>query len=142
MPTRLRMPPESSDGNCSDDAIRIEIDELQLLVDARFDLVLVHLRVLAQRIGDVLEHRHRVEQRGALKHHAHLLPNEQRFLEAEVGDVVAVDQHASALRNEQAQDQLENRRLAGARLADDDDRLALTRDERHVLDDRDVERRA
>ena len=91
MPTRLRMPPESSDGSCSITWSGSRSTNSQLLAHALLDLVVVELRVLAQRIGDVLEHGHRVEQRGALEHHPHLLPHLERFLEGESRDVLAVD---------------------------------------------------
>ena len=139
MPTRLRMPPGELRRKLLHHLVRVEIDERQLLAHALLDLVVVERRVLAQRIGDVLEHGHRVEQRGALEHHPHVLPRLERLLEGEVGDVLAVDADLAAVRHEQAQDELEHRALAGARLADEADRLALPRLERDVLEDRTVE---
>src|SRR4029079_10430878 len=90
--------------------IGVEVDALQLLLDSLIDLVLVHLRVLTKWISDVLEYRHRIEQRRALKHHSHFLTDQQGLLERQVRDIVAVDQHSTAIGNEQAQEQLEHRR--------------------------------
>src|SRR5688500_14023678 len=96
--------------------------------------------MLAQRIGDVLEDGHRVEERRPLEDHAHLLPDLERFLEGQVRDVVAVDRHGPRIGHEQAEDELEYGRLPGSGFADDCDRLAMARRERDVLEDWPAER--
>jgi hypothetical protein len=103
------------------------------------DLVVVQVRVLAKRIGDVLEDRHGVEQGRALEDHPHVLPRLERFLEREVGDVLPVDADAALVGHEQAEDELERGALARAGFADEADRLARVRDEGHVLEDGSVE---
>ena len=95
--------------------------------------------MLAQRISDVLEYRHRVEERGTLEHHTHLLPNLERILERELGDVFFVDAHRALVGNEEAQNQLEAGRLSRAGLADDGDRFPFVRGEAHVLENWHVE---
>ncbi len=96
--------------------------------------------MLAERIRHVVEHRHRVEQGGALEHHPHLLPHLERLLEAERADVLAVDHHAPLVRREQPQEELEDRGLARPRLAEHDDRLPRVGGERHVVEHGLVER--
>lgn len=78
---------------------------------------------------DVLVHGHRVEERGTLEDHPHLLPHLKRFLEAQVRDVVAIDADATVVRHEEPEDQLEDRGLSRSRFADDDNRLSLVRGE-------------
>jgi hypothetical protein len=107
-----------------DHIVRIEIDELQLFPNAGFDLVVVEVRVLAQRVGDVFEHRHRVEERRALEHHAHLLPNGECFGERQSGDVLTAHVDFPAIGLQETQNQLERRRLPRPGFADDDERLA------------------
>ena len=120
--------------------LRLEVDELELLAHARLDLVLVEVRVLAQRIGDVLVDGHRVEQRRALEDHPHLLSHLERVVEGEVGDVFAVDGDSALIGDQQPEQQLEDRRFSGTGFADDDDRLALSGVERDVLENRLLER--
>src|SRR5258706_863291 len=75
-----------------------EVDEAEHLDDARLDLCLAHLRVLAEREGDVLEDRHRVEERAALEEHSDLLAHAPHLLFREVGDVLAVHEDAPLVR--------------------------------------------
>ena len=63
----------------------IQIHELQLLSDRGLDLILGQRRVLAQRVGNVLVHRHGVEERSTLKHHPHAPSLGQRIVEAQSG---------------------------------------------------------
>ena len=65
-------------------------------------------------VEDVVAHR-AVQQRGVLRHHADLRP--QAVLR-DVGDVLAVDQDAARLQVVEAQQQVDERRLAGAGAAD------------------------
>ena len=71
-------------------------------------------------VEDVVAHG-AVQQRGVLRHHADLGP--QAVLR-DVGDVLAVDQDAAGLQVVEAQQQVDERRLAGARAADQADLLA------------------
>ena len=71
-------------------------------------------------VEDVVAHR-AVQQRGVLRHHADL--RAQAVLR-DVGDVLAVDQDAARLQVVEAQQQVDERRLAGARAADQADLLA------------------
>ena len=79
MPTRLRMPPDSSAGS-SVEHLGAEPDHGQGLDDALVDLGVAQAGVLAQRIGHVLVNRQRVEQRGALKDVAHATADRQQRL--------------------------------------------------------------
>ena len=62
-----------------------------------------------------------MQQRGVLRHHGDL--RAQAFLRHR-GDVLAVDQDAAALRVVEMQQQVHQRRLAGAGRADQPDALA------------------
>src|SRR5205085_8173448 len=62
-----------------------------------------------------------VQQRGVLRHHADLRP--QAFL-GQPGDVLAVDQDATALRPVEAEQQMHEGRFSGAGAADQADPLA------------------
>jgi hypothetical protein len=84
------------------------------------------------RLDDRIKRQHRITQRdvvpdGAieegvlLQHDADLLAQAGRV---DDGDVLAVDQYAAAIGNEQALDQLRQRALAGAGTADDADDLS------------------
>ncbi len=62
-----------------------------------------------------------MQQRGVLRHHRDL--RAQAFLR-DAGDVLAVDQDAAVLEVEEAQQQIDERRFAGAGAADQADLLA------------------
>jgi hypothetical protein len=98
------------------------------------------MEMLAERIRDVLEHGHRVEERCSLEDHSHLLPDLERFLEGEVRNVFAVDRHRPRIGDEEPQDELEDGGLPGTGFPDDCHRLAMPRRERDVLEDRPAER--
>ena len=55
----------------------------------------------AQRKRDVVEDRHGVEQRRALKQHAEFLPHVIERALTELGDVLAVHQDAAAVRQQE-----------------------------------------
>src|SRR3954447_4790074 len=57
-----------------------QVHQLQPLAHRARDLVVAHLRMLAQRKGDVLEDGHRIEQRAALEQHPELLPDAVQLL--------------------------------------------------------------
>jgi hypothetical protein len=71
-------------------------------------------------VEDVVAHR-AVQQRGVLRDHADL--RAQAVLR-DAGDVLAVDQDAALLQVVEAQQQVDQRALAGARAADQADLLA------------------
>ena len=73
-----------------------------------------------------------MQQRGVLRHHADLAA--QRLLR-DLRDVLAVDEDAPALEVVEAQEQVDERRLAGAGAADEADLLARPDGQREVLDD-------
>ena len=123
MPTRLRMPPDSSAGKRSLDAG--QVDEVERLVDALRDLALGQLLLLAQPHRDVLADGERVEQRGELEDVADARAQRVELAARQLGHVEAVDQDLAGVGLEQADDVLDRDGLAGARVADDDHRLAL-----------------
>ena len=67
-----------------------EVHEPQHLAHAGRDLLLGPARVLAQREGDVLEDRHRVEERATLEEHADLLAHRHELLLGKPRDLHAV----------------------------------------------------
>src|SRR3712207_5794478 len=92
----------------------LETDHLHLLEDDRLDLRLALLRVLAQRDGDVVEEVHRAEQRTVLEEHAEELPDLVELVLAGLHQVDVVDDDRALLGLEQADQRLEEDRLAGA----------------------------
>src|SRR5437588_748193 len=129
MPTRCFMPPESCAGFlCSAPVNRIHVDEL-LAVRLHLDAVPVRPAAL-HRKGDVAHHREPRHQRVALEHHA--------TLERRPRDLAAVhDHHAVGGAVEAGQD-VEDRGLAAAGMADDADELALLDRKVHALEDGDT----
>ena len=121
-PARLRMPPEISPGSLS--SVPSETDEVQLLHHDVADLGLGLLGVLAQREGDVVVEVHRAEHRAVLEQHAEQLADLVELLLGAGGDVDALDHDAALVGLEQADDGLEEHRLAGAGGAEHDADLA------------------
>ena len=72
-----------------------------------------------------------MQQRRILRHHADLLP---QALLRHPGDILPVDQNASALDVVEAQQQIDQRRLAGARTPDEPDLFARRDREREIVD--------
>ena len=93
-----------------------------------------HLRIVGVRaaVEDVVAHR-AMQQRGVLRDHADL--RAQAVLR-DVGDVLPVDQDAAALDVVEAQQQVHDRALAGARAADQADLLAGPDVQREIVDHR------
>jgi hypothetical protein len=91
--------------------------------------------VLAQREGDVVEEVHRPEERAVLEQHAEELPDFVELVLARLHDVDAVDDDRAALRLEQADQRLEEHRLAGARGAQQHGDLPRREGERDVAPD-------
>ena len=81
-------------------------------------------RALDEAEGDVLPDLQAVEQRRALEQHAELAHEIVAVGAAEVGGVLAVDEHGALIRLDDADDAFEQDRFAGARTADHHQRLA------------------
>ncbi|MNY27226.1 hypothetical protein D3C86_1611220 [compost metagenome] len=97
------------------------------------DLLLALLGVLAQGEGHVVAHVHGVEEGAVLEQHPELLADLVEVLLLELGQVLAVHQDPALVRLEEADQELDEDRLAGARGADDDGRLAALDAQRHVI---------
>ena len=87
-------------------------------------------RRLGPAVEDVVGDR-AVQQRGVLRHHADLAA---QALLARLGDVLAVDQDAAAFDVVEAQQQIDERRLAGAGAADEPDLFARRDAQREAFD--------
>jgi hypothetical protein len=110
----------------------VEVDELQELVDARFDLV---LRALADREpeGDVLSHRHVLEGGVVLEDEADVAALWRRLR-----GVAARDQHLAAVGCLEACNHSQERRLAAAARAEQRRQRAVAHVERHVVEGNEV----
>ena len=117
MPTRCFMPPEISPGRFC--AAAREADQRQRRIGARLELRLVLGRGehALDREVDVLEAGEPGQQRMVLEHH--------RALRARAADLAVGAQQDALRRRGQAGDQVQQRRLAAARVADQRDELAL-----------------
>jgi hypothetical protein len=91
--------------------------------------------VLAQREGDVVVEVHRAEHRAVLEQHAEQLADLVEVLLGAARDVGALDDHRAVVGLEQADDGLEQDRLAGTGGAEHDRDLAGGDGERHVTPD-------
>src|SRR6185503_7841058 len=96
-----------------------QMDLLEALLDARADLRLRHLRVPPQREGDVLEDRHRVEERPFLEGHAEVAAIAVQLLLRHRANVLTGDDDVSTVGPQQADDVLERDALPLSRAADD-----------------------
>jgi hypothetical protein len=102
----------------------------QPLRDAFGDLALAEVGVLAQREGDVVEHRHGAEQRAVLEEHADFAPQREQLRHRQAGHRLLVDDHIAGVGEHQSDDVLDEHALARPRGAEHDrDRLGR---ERHV----------
>ena len=117
---RLTMPPESSDGKL-DAGVGRQAGKRQLHRRDPFLLFGRQIGVLAHRQHDVLRHRQRREQRALLEQHA---DQRRLFRRAERLDRLAVEQHLAGVRPVQADERLEQHRLARSRAAGDADDFA------------------
>ena len=91
-----------------------ETDELHLLAHDGGDLGLALAGVLAQREGDVVEEAHRAEEGAVLEEHPEELADLVEVVSAELDDVAAVDDDRAGVGADQADQGLEEDRLAGA----------------------------
>ena len=112
-------------------ALRLRLDDLERVRVAQGGEhpVVAHL---AEAVGDVLADR-ALEEHRLLRHDGHE-PAERA--QVELLHVDAVEQHPPAGRPQEAEHEVEERRLAGARRADERDRLARPDLERHVVERR------
>ncbi|MOA31599.1 hypothetical protein D3C78_1527650 [compost metagenome] len=78
----------------------------------------------AQREGHVLADVHRVEEGAVLEEHAELLANLVELLFFEAGDILAVHADSALIGLQEADQELDEDRLPGARRPDDDGGLA------------------
>ena len=92
--------------------------------------------MLAQREGDVLEHREVGEQRAELEQHAHLAAQPVQAFRVEPVDDLPVDGHRALLRADLAADQSQYRGLARAGAAHHSDQLAAREVHAQVRQDR------
>src|SRR5262245_9181597 len=103
----------------------LQVDPRQHLRHPRADASGRQIGGLAQRKGDVLPDRHRVEQRGSLEEKAGLEPDRAPFLVGlEARHVAARDDDPAAVGSEQADEHAAQDGLAGAAAAQHDHRLA------------------
>jgi hypothetical protein len=100
------------------------------------DHALGKLRVLAQREGDVLEHRHVGEEGAELEEHAHAPAQAIESFGIELVDVLARDADAARGRPELAADRAEQRGLAGPARPHDRDHSTPRHAHRDALEDR------
>ena len=130
--TRCCWPPESWPGYL----LRLfgNLDALEVLHGDRFGFRLRHLLHPDRRQRQVVEHGQVRKQVEVLEHHADLAAHLVDVLEV-VGELDAVDDDAALLMFFEAVDAADQRRLAGARRAADDDPLALRDGQVDVLED-------
>src|SRR4030095_7337213 len=87
-----------------------------------------------ERLLDVLAHRDAVEQRRGLEHHGHSLADGEELLLPEASEILPVEDNASLVGVHEPDEALEEHALAGARAADDGERLAPAHLEREVVE--------
>jgi hypothetical protein len=97
-----------------------EPDLEELLLHPLGDVAGGQVRLLAQGEGDVVEDRHRVEERPALEDDAVAPADRLEGGAAELGDVDAVHEHGARVRPQEPEQVLEQHRLAATAPADDD----------------------
>ena len=89
-----------------------EPDEPEHFLDAPAHVAERHVGFLVQAIADVLGDRQRIEERVLLEHHADVGAHAQQVALGQVVDALSVDGDRAGVRAEQAEDQLEQNRLA------------------------------
>ena len=113
-----------------------ESDQLGVAQHDLTDLRLALAGVLTQREGDVVVEVHRPEQGAVLEQHAELPADRGTGRFPHAHDLLAVHPDLARVRTQQAEDVLEQHRLAGARGAEDGGDLALGDVEGDVLEHR------
>ena len=117
---------------------RFETDELELHPRDEVDRVVRQIGVLLERQPDVLEQRHRPEQRARLVHDAEAAQDRGAFRLVGRDDVVAVDVDVARDRLDESDHVLHDRGLAAPGAAEDAEHLAAADLEVDVLLDRHV----
>jgi hypothetical protein len=92
--------------------------------------------MLAQREGDVVEHRQVGEQGAELEQHAHAPALDQQLLAIAGVDQFTVEDDAAAVGGDHPADQAQQRGLAAARAAEDGGDLAACKRQADVVEDR------
>ena len=145
---RCCSPPDSCDGRLL--RLRRQADEGEHAVDGRPDLLARRAGDL-EREGDVLADGLRRQELEVLEDDPDLAPHLGHLATPEPGDVLAVEDDLAAGRQLVADEQLDQRRLAGAGRADEEHEVALGDDQvdvaqgelavrvrlRHVVEDED-----
>ncbi len=93
------------------------------------------MQFFEELVADVLAHRQRVEQRTFLEDHAEIGANLHQRVLVHVVDAFAVDEDASLIRFEEAEDQPEDGRLAGTARPQEHLRVAGLEREADVVQD-------
>ena len=88
-----------------------EADEPEHLLDAPPHFVERHVALLVELVADVLGHGQRVEERAFLEHHPEVGADLHQLVFAHSVDLLAVDPDDAAVRLQQTEDQLQDRRL-------------------------------
>ena len=117
------MPPESCAGIFLPTVGR-QANQRQLEADQHRDHRVGQVRALAKRHGDVLGHAQRREQGAVLEQHAEAAAQPVHLLVARLPDAAPEQAHRAAGRPQEADDLLEQHRLAGAAAADQGGDLA------------------
>src|ERR1700722_5182277 len=112
-----------------------EAHHVELLHDDVTDFAFLLLGVLTQRERGVVVDVHRAEQRTVLEHDAEQLADLVQLLRGAFDDVAAVDDDAAALRAQQADQRLQEHRLAGTRRAQEHAYLTRRDLERDIFPD-------
>ena len=115
--------------------VAAEADQLELLHDDVTDLAFLLLGVLTQGESGVVVQAHRAEQRAVLEHHAEQRADLVELLGRALDDVGAVDDDLAALGAQQADQGLQEHRLAGTRRAQQNADLTLGDVHRDVFPD-------
>ena len=84
------------------------------------DLLERQVGFLVQLVADVLADGERVEERAFLEHHAEVLPHRHHLVFGQLIDALALDPDGAGVRLQQAENQLQDGRLAGAAGAQED----------------------
>src|SRR5438552_3178108 len=115
-------------------AERLETDQLELHARDQVHRRQIKRRVFLERQADILEQRHRTEQRTTLVHHADLGQDCTARCALRADDILAVDQDLARHRLIEPDHVLQERALAAARGTENDEHLAAIDGEIHVLE--------
>ena len=111
-----------------------QADEFQLDLHHDVDRARIEVRVLAQRQGHVLRHRHRVEQRAGLEQNAEVLADLVHPLRVQLGDVPPEQVDLATLDLIRTDHAAQQRALAAPGAPHHHHRLSLVDVERHAVE--------